>query len=285
MMQELCRMPALYARKYKDGPMKMWQVAVMRDPTAGAVVLQVEQWKEGGPVGVKILDGSPYDAAFARRNAEELRWAQMERGYVDDPSRLEEKVLRPMLGMPIKKGLDEATYPCEVQHRLGEFCMLRFNGARGRADAFSAKGVAFPHLDHIRAEANSILRACPGAWLIGSLYGSGMGTPDLQRLVRSSLVEGPAQEDMLRVKYVTNDYYSLQDPDMVYPKRRELLAQTVLAMQLSHIYISLSHRALNATDAKVELAQARAEKCDGIWLYSPDGTYCPGKKSGDLRWL
>lgn len=291
-MIELGRKPMLF-QKDKQGRIKTWETYVTRGDDGG-ILINTEHGLLGGNItkdaGVAVTAGknegkknatTTEDQALSEMgSAWELKCSK---GYVDNMDHIDRPVIRPMLANKWPERKKYIKFPAIAQRKYdGVRCDVSFDDRAGRASALSRLGNAFPHLDHIRTEMNNVLRSHPEAHGDGELYSEDLDFNTLVGLVKRHELTPEDQQLMLLVKYRVYDSIVLDDANMGFQDRWNLMDTLVRNAGTRHVTM-VENFIVNSEEEIYSLhAQFVGEGYEGIIIRNIDGKYAINHRSNDL---
>ena len=289
----LFELPQLH-QKDKQGRIKVWKVCV--EDQDGVLKIITEHGLMDGNLtrdaGVVVKAGKNIGRANetdpltqAKNEAQSLFELKCSKGYVEDLSKIDEVVLLPMLANKWPGRKKYIKFPAIVQRKYdGVRCLMSYDPVRGRAMAISRLGNEFPHLDHIRVQANHVLSA-GGYVLDGELYSEDLDFNTLVGLVKRHTLEPEDQQKMLLVKYRVYDGICTRDPDRGFIDRyndiRDLI-QGVRPDERCHIDLVENFELSGESNVLVLHSQFVSEGYEGAIIRNRNGKYAVNHRSNDL---
>jgi DNA ligase-1 len=170
-----------------------------------------------------------------------------------------------------KRGKD-IKFPCYAQKKLDGVRCLAISGK----GLYSRTGKAFPHMDHIRAEINSLPK---GTILDGELYSDTLNFQEIVGLVKKETLK-PADAPKM-----TEIYLCVYDTvmDGTNEARNAWLADLFKTHKFKALKLLPTDVANNLDDVKKLHADYVADGYEGLILRNKAGLYKVGQRSADLQ--
>jgi len=178
----------------------------------------------------------------------------------------------PMLAHDYNKRGKDIKFPCYAQRKLDGVRCLAISGK----GLFSRTGKAFPHMDHIRAEINSLPK---GTILDGELYSDTLNFQEIVGLVKKETLK-PADAPKM-----TEIYLCVYDTvmDGTNEARNAWLADLFKTHKFKALKLLPTDVANNLDDVKRLHAEYVADGYEGLILRNKAGLYKVGHRSADLQ--
>jgi len=181
-------------------------------------------------------------------------------------------VPHPMLAHDYNKRGKDIKFPCYAQRKLdGVRCL-----AISSSGLFSRTGKAFPHMDHIRAEINSLPK---GTILDGELYSDSLNFQEIVGLVKKETLKPEDAPKMLKIYLCVYD--TVQDG--TNEERNAYLKNLFKTHKFKALKLLPTDVANNLDDVKKLHAEYVADGYEGLILRNKAGLYKVGHRSADLQ--
>jgi DNA ligase-1 len=181
-------------------------------------------------------------------------------------------VPHPMLAHDYNKRGKDIKFPCYAQRKLdGVRCL-----AISSSGLFSRTGKAFPHMDHIRAEINSLPK---GTILDGELYSDSLNFQEIVGLVKKETLKPEDAPKMLKIYLCVYD--TVQDG--TNEERNAYLKNLFKTHKFKALKLLPTDIANNLDDVKKLHAEYVADGYEGLILRNKAGLYKVGHRSADLQ--
>jgi len=181
-------------------------------------------------------------------------------------------VPHPMLAHDYNKRGKDIKFPCYAQRKLdGVRCL-----AISSSGLFSRTGKAFPHMDHIRAEINSLPK---GTILDGELYSDSLNFQEIVGLVKKETLKPDDAPKMLKIYLCVYD--TVQDG--TNEERNAYLKNLFKTHKFKALKLLPTDVANNLDDVKKLHAEYVADGYEGLILRNKAGLYKVGHRSADLQ--
>lgn len=262
----------LYSRD-KHGHVVVWTVSThptTTDPSGPWVVKRV--WGvEGGKMqetSLLVPEGKVNRTVEqqAELQARSFWNRRRDRGDVEDPSHLDDRVVLPMLAHSWeKRGNPEAVY--DLQPKL-DGVRAMFNRDRGFITRMGKRITSVPHLVSPNLS--------PRVWLDGELYTREMTFEELSGCIRRAT---PSENSGV-IHFHVFDCYLLDNPDATWRERLEYLE----TLQLGGGGFELVPTLRSVEGSRVDPMVDEYMKCgyEGVIARSPQGVYCLNERSASL---
>ena len=181
-------------------------------------------------------------------------------------------VPHPMLAHDYNKRGKDIKFPCYAQRKLDGVRCLAISGK----GLFSRTGKAFPHMDHIRAEINSLPK---GTILDGELYSDTLNFQEIVGLVKKETLK-PADAPKMTQIYLCV-YDTVQDG--TNEQRNAYLTDLFKTHKFKALKLLPTDVANNLDDVKRLHAEYVADGYEGLILRNKAGLYKVGHRSADLQ--
>ena len=181
-------------------------------------------------------------------------------------------VPHPMLAHDYNKRGKDIKFPCYAQRKLDGVRCLAISGK----GLFSRTGKAFPHMDHIRAEINSLPK---GTILDGELYSDTLNFQEIVGLVKKETLK-PADAPKMTQIYLCV-YDTVQDG--TNEARNAYLTDLFKTHKFKALKLLPTDVANNLDDVKRLHAEYVADGYEGLILRNKAGLYKVGHRSADLQ--
>ena len=237
-------------------------------PLQQAVNEAQSDWKkktEAGSMTEKMPSAEPEAAAGAGKaapSAEKNAKAAEDAGVVPHP----------MLAHDYNKRGKDIKFPCYAQRKLDGVRCLAISGK----GLFSRTGKAFPHMDHIRAEINSLPK---GTILDGELYSDTLTFQEIVGLVKKETLKAEDAPKMLKIYLCVYD--TVQDG--TNEQRNAYLTDLFKKNKFKALRLLPTDVANNLDDIKRLHATYVADGYEGLILRNKAGLYKVGQRSADLQ--
>ena len=182
-------------------------------------------------------------------------------------------VPHPMLAHDYNKRGKDIKFPCYAQRKLDGVRCLAISGK----GLFSRTGKAFPHMDHIRAEMNSLPNG--GTILDGELYSDTLNFQEIVGLVKKETLK-PADAPKMTQIYLCV-YDTVQDG--TNEQRNNWLNDLFKTHKFKALKLLPTDVANNLDDVKRLHAEYVADGYEGLILRNKAGLYKVGHRSADLQ--
>jgi len=288
--------PRLY-KKSSKGKLQVWDI--MTDDNEIVVTHGLEDGKkqtdsklikEGKNVGKENETTAAEQALFEA----ESKWKkQLDKGYVDDLSAVDDVVYLPMLAQTFSK-LDDKTgkekgrkkfikYPCVAQRKFdGVRCFASVN-KNGEAVLESRKGKQFPHMDHLCDQIKTI---CEGREIIvdGELYSDEIPFQRLVGLVKRKTLKEGDLEEMAKIKIRAYDCVVKGEPELGFTHRYKYINTVIQDIVDCPDFVMVENFMMQSEDDVKDFHDKFVrEGFEGIILRNLDGKYALNKRSNDLQ--
>ena len=188
-------------------------------------------------------------------------------------------VPHPMLAHDYNKRGKDIKFPCYAQRKLDGVRCLAISGS----GLFSRTGKAFPHMDHIRAEINSLpkgpLAPNGGTILDGELYSDSLNFQEIVGLVKKETLKPEDAPKMLKIYLCVYD--TVQDG--TNEERNAYLKNLFKTHKFKALKLLPTDVANNLDDIKRLHADYVADGYEGLILRNKAGLYKVGHRSADLQ--
>ena len=181
-------------------------------------------------------------------------------------------VPHPMLAHDYNKRGKDIKFPCYAQRKLDGVRCLAISGK----GLYSRTGKAFPHMDHIRAEINSLPK---GTILDGELYSDTLNFQEIVGLVKKETIKDADKPKMTQIYLCVYD--TVQDG--TNEQRNAWLADLFKTHKFKALRLLPTDVANNLDDVKRLHAEYVADGYEGLILRNKAGLYKVGHRSADLQ--
>ena len=302
-MSAIPSFPTLYG-KASTGKIKMWSIKVTNEKGVGAIITthgylggKLQENTRLVTVGKNIgkkNETTPVQQAVneaqsdwkkkteAGSMTEKMPTAEPEAGAGTKAAPSAEKnakaaedagiVPHPMLAHDYNKRGKDIKFPCYAQRKLDGVRCLAISGK----GLFSRTGKAFPHMDHIRAEINSLPR---GTILDGELYSDTLTFQEIVGLVKKETLKAEDAPKMLKIYLCVYD--TVQDG--TNEQRNTWLTTLFKTNKFKALRLLPTDVANNLDDVKRLHAEYVADGYEGLILRNKAGLYKVGQRSADLQ--
>ena len=178
----------------------------------------------------------------------------------------------PMLAHDYNKRGKDVKFPCYAQKKLDGVRCLAISGK----GLFSRTGKEFPHLDHIRAEINSLSK---GTILDGELYSDTLTFQEIVGLVKKETLKPQDKDKMGQIYLFVYDTVT----DGTNAERNELLGKLFSSHKFDALKLLPTDVANNIEDIMRLHAEYVAKGYEGLILRNMAGLYKVGHRSADLQ--
>lgn len=280
--------PTLY-KKSSKGKISEWQIWVVGESGQGIIHIlhgytdgkkQHDTkivWK-GKNLG-KANETTPFEQAVSEA---ESKWdKQRDKGYVDDPDKVDDIVYLPMLAHSYEKRGKDIEFPCVAQRKFdGIRCLIQEEG--GEIVLTSRKGKKFPHLEHLHEESLAALSRYGDTLILdGELYSNELSFQRLNGLVKKKTLTPKDEEDMKKIHHRLYDNILPDNPEAPFAHRYTIL-ETV-SKGLTLLQLTKNFPVHSPEDIRPLLAQFVEEGYEGVILRNLSGIYGVNKRSKDLQ--
>ena len=302
-MSAIPSFPTLYG-KASTGKIKMWSIKVTNEKGVGAIITthgylggKLQENTRLVTVGKNIgkkNETTPVQQAVneaqsdwkkkteAGSMTEKMPTAEPEAGTGTKAAPSAEKntkaaedagvVPHPMLAHDYNKRGKDIKFPCYAQRKLDGVRCLAISGK----GLFSRTGKAFPHMDHIRAEINSLPK---GTILDGELYSDTLTFQEIVGLVKKETLKAEDAPKMLKIYLCVYD--TVQDG--TNEQRNTWLTTLFKTNKFKALRLLPTDVANNLDDVKRLHAEYVADGYEGLILRNKAGLYKVGQRSADLQ--
>jgi DNA ligase-1 len=181
-------------------------------------------------------------------------------------------VPHPMLAHDYNKRGKDIKFPCYAQRKLDGVRCLAISGK----GLYSRTGKAFPHMDHIRAEINSLPK---GTILDGELYSDTLNFQEIVGLVKKETLKPADAPKMTQIYLCVYDTVM----DGTNEARNAWLADLFKTHKFKALRLLPTDSADNLEDVKRLHAMYVADGYEGLILRNKAGLYKVGHRSADLQ--
>ena len=216
---------------------------------------------EKKPEGAKAGD-SDKDSVKSKPSAEKNAKAAEDAGVVPHP----------MLAHDYNKRGKDIKFPCYAQRKLDGVRCLAISGK----GLFSRTGKAFPHMDHIRAEINSLPKH---TILDGELYSDTLTFQEIVGLVKKETLKPEDAPKMTKIYLCVYDTVR----DGTNEERNNYLTTLFKTHKFTALRLLPTDVANNLEDVKKLHAEYVAGGYEGLILRNKAGLYKVGHRSADLQ--
>ena len=178
----------------------------------------------------------------------------------------------PMLAHDYNKRGKDIKFPCYAQRKLDGVRCLAISGK----GLFSRTGKAFPHMDHIRAEINSLPK---GTILDGELYSDTLNFQEIVGLVKKETLKPVDAPKMTQIYLCVYDTIM----DGTNEARNAWLTDLFKTHKFKALKLLPTDVANNLDDVKRLHAEYVADGYEGLILRNKAGLYKVGHRSADLQ--
>jgi len=178
----------------------------------------------------------------------------------------------PMLAHDYNKRGKDIKFPCYAQRKLDGVRCLAISGK----GLYSRTGKAFPHMDHIRAEINSLPK---GTILDGELYSDTLNFQEIVGLVKKETLKPADAPKMTQIYLCVYDTVM----DGTNEARNAWLADLFKTHKFKALKLLPTDVANNLDDVKRLHAEYVADGYEGLILRNKAGLYKVGHRSADLQ--
>jgi len=271
-------------KKSSTGKIQLWSAEAVKTETGW--LLQVTSGQKGGKMTTSA--GQVIDEGKQGRNATQqaefemksLAKKKIDSGYFDSEEKANSQIkILPMLALPFDKRKHNITYPAIVQRKFdGVRCLLRID-KDGEVTLLSRKGKEFPHLDHIKSEAATVLKE--EIILDGELYSDTLTFQELVGLVKRVTLKPGNDKQMLEVSVRVYDLIAMDKLDTDFSVRHETAGKLVENCR----YLNLVENFDVQSEEEIHRLQARfvEEGYEGAMVRNRKGAYGINKRSSDLQ--
>ena len=269
----------------------VWHIAIIKK---GSALFEITSHGENGGKMVmhekEILRsyGSRTLMEQAVQDATRKYTNKMEKeGYITNINALQTQVVfRPMLAHTftfesLSKRGKTIEFPCFVQPKLDGIRCLAYLDANKNVVMESRRGVAFQHMNTIRAQLDGILSRYPTLCLDGEIYTDKLPFEVISGLVRLKNSITDAQHlEMGKLDYCVYDCIVRNNLDMPFNRRTDLIRTMNLCSPVLHVLtqtISSPDQIRPTHDAYVTLGY------EGLMLRNIESKYEIDKRSKDLQ--
>ena len=304
MSEKIHETPTVY-KKTSTGKIQQWRAWVERTPTG--FLMKVESGQTDGKLTETV--GQVIDEGKQKRSARE-------QAIFESNSKLSKKrdsayfdtiedamtivKLLPMLAHSFAKRKHNIDYPAIVQRKFdGVRCLVRYE--HGSITLLSRKGKEFPHLEHIKKDAQKHMgrygerisgnqtadtpRYPHEIVLDGELYSDTLTFQELVGLVRRVTLKEGNDEQMLEVSLRVYDCIDLgtgeilREPD--FKDRYKIITEITNGAE----YLSLVENVHVDSEREIHECQAQfvEEGYEGAMVRNLTGAYAIGKRSANLQ--
>jgi DNA ligase-1 len=188
-------------------------------------------------------------------------------------------VPHPMLAHDYNKRGKDIKFPCYAQRKLDGVRCLAISGK----GLFSRTGKAFPHMDHIRAEINSLPKGplVPNGVTIldGELYSDTLNFQEIVGLVKKETLKPADAPKMTQIYLCVYDTVM----DGTNEARNAYLTDLFKKNKFTALKLLPTDVANNLDDVKKLHAEYVADGYEGLILRNKAGLYKVGHRSADLQ--
>lgn len=298
--------------KDKKGGFKVWSICAQ--PCGHSAIITILHGKEGGKMQEKVESvqvgkqgRTPLEQAISQ--AEGKIKKQIDKGYRESKSELEELPLLAMLATDYRKQGHRIEYPCFTSVKYdGVRCLAKCKGGVITLESRTGQPYDVPHI----VEALSFMR--DGEVLDGELYFHGAILQDItsavkrtdargeievcERKVEKAKKGGDEEEIAEAVTELNHAIYIGQLRPLLefhvfdvpsehdYATRLNVLQITAMDVQAAgteYVRIAEHNLAVDEEDMKAQHKAAVAAGYEGIMLRNAKGVYESGKRSADLQ--
>jgi ATP-dependent DNA ligase len=181
-------------------------------------------------------------------------------------------VPHPMLAHDYNKRGKDIKFPCYAQKKLDGVRCLAISGK----GLYSRTGKAFPHMDHIRAEINSLPK---GTILDGELYSDTLNFQEIVGLVKKETLKPADAPKMTQIYLCVYDTVM----DGTNEARNAYLTNLFKTHTFKALKLLQTDVANNLDDVKRLHAEYVADGYEGLILRNKAGLYKVGHRSADLQ--
>ena len=181
-------------------------------------------------------------------------------------------VPHPMLAHDYNKRGKDIKFPCYAQKKLDGVRCLAISGK----GLYSRTGKAFPHMDHIRAEINSLPK---GTILDGELYSDTLNFQEIVGLVKKETLKPADAPKMTQIYLCVYDTVM----DGTNEARNAYLTNLFKTHTFKALKLLPTDVANNLDDVKRLHAEYVADGYEGLILRNKAGLYKVGHRSADLQ--
>jgi ATP-dependent DNA ligase len=240
-------------------------------PVQQAVNEAQSDWKKkteaGGmtekkPEAEKAGDSDKESVKSAKPSAEKNAKAAEDAGVIPHP----------MLAHDYNKRGKDIKFPCYAQKKLDGVRCLAISGK----GLYSRTGKAFPHMDHIRAEINSLPK---GTILDGELYSDTLTFQEIVGLVKKETLKDADNPKMTKIYLCVYDTVM----DGTNTERNAYLTDLFKKNKFTALRLLPTDVANNLEDVKKLHADYVAAGYEGLILRNKAGLYKVGHRSADLQ--
>jgi len=178
----------------------------------------------------------------------------------------------PMLAHDFNKRGKDIKFPCYAQRKLDGVRCLAIQGK----GLYSRNGKAFPHLNHIRTEINSLAK---GTILDGELYSDSLTFQEIVGLVKKETLKPEDVKKMDRIYLCVYDTIT----DGTNEERNKFLENLFKTNKFTALRLLPTETANSLEDVKRLHAKYVAEGYEGLILRNKAGLYKVGNRSADLQ--
>jgi len=181
-------------------------------------------------------------------------------------------VPHPMLAHDYNKRGKDIKFPCYAQRKLDGVRCLAISGK----GLYSRTGKAFPHMDHIRTEINSLPK---GTILDGELYSDTLNFQEIVGLVKKETLKPADAPKMTQIYLCVYDTVM----DGTNEQRNAWLTDLFKTHKFKALKLLPTDVANNLDDVKKLHAEYVADGYEGLILRNKAGLYKVGHRSADLQ--
>jgi len=219
---------------------------------------------------------------------------QLDKGYVEDLSAVDDVVYLPMLAQTFSK-IDSKTgkekgrkkyikYPCLGQIKFDGVRSFSVTNPQGEVIIESRKGKQFPHLEHLFSQIKSVVGG-RNMILDGELFSDEMNFQRLVGLVKRQTLKDGDAEAMQSIKLRAYDCIFKGEIDLGFEERYARLKEIIEGWNghLDKIVLVENYEIKSEDDVQPLHDKFVTEGHEGLILRNKNGKYALNKRSNDLQ--
>ena len=277
--------PVLYGIDSR-GDVKVWEIAVVEEPSTGFHIVRVTHGKLDGKQQVNDVTirkgkniGKANETSIREQaisEAESKFSKQLDKNYRETIEEAKNDVpLLPMLAHPFEKRANKIEYPCFVQPKLDGVRCLATKVSETEIVYTSRNAKKFntiPHLSDYLLKVMSV-----GEIYDGELYAHGMTFQEIISIIKR---ESSAHPDAHKLEY---HVYDIADDGMDFAERHNHLLRSQLTLADKPVKMVLTEEANNEADIKHYHMSFMEDGYEGTMIRNKSGGYTFEKRSTNLQ--
>ena len=195
-------------------------------------------------------------------------------------------VIRPMSAHKLDDYMHKITYPVYVQKKLDGFrCLSTFNKKTKQIELYTKSMNSFEHLPELKKELAKIkllLSTNKQIYLDGELYNHDLDFHKISSILRKKHVTKENIENMKLIKYCIFDMFDINDMNMSFQKRYEILEKIFQKHSFKYIELVKCDIANSYNNIEKLNTNYLLEGFEGVIVRNPIGLYKLNSRSSDV---